>query len=280
MDAKVSGPPNQLGAAEVAQKIARGETTCEAVTRDCLARINERDAVVKAWVNFDPELALAQARALDRSQSRGPLHGVPIGVKDIIDTFDMPTEFGSPIYKGHRPPSDAACVALLRRAGAVMLGKTATCEFAGMAPAETTNPHNPAHTPGGSSSGSAAAVADDMVPAALGTQTGGSVLRPSSYCGIFGFKPTYNSFNKAGVKPAAESIDTIGWLARSLDDIELLTAVLRMQTPQASRKMARAPRIGVWRTDLWDPAQDETKAAVADAAAKLGQAGATVRDVA
>ncbi len=136
------------------QKIARGETTCEAVTRDCVARIDERDAVVKAWVNFDPELALAQARALDRSQSRGPLHGVPIGVKDIIDTFDMPTEFGSPIYKGHRPPSDAACVALLRRAGAVMLGKTATCEFAGMAPAETTNPHNPAHTPGGSSSGS------------------------------------------------------------------------------------------------------------------------------
>ena len=120
-------------------------------------------------------------------------------------------------------------MALLRRAGAVMLGKTATCEFAGMAPPETTNPHNPAHTPGGSSSGSGAAVADHMVPAALGTQTGGSVLRPSSYCGIFGFKPTYNTFNKAGVKPAAESIDTIGWLARSLDDIELLTAVLSMR---------------------------------------------------
>ena len=150
MDAKVSGPLNQLGAAEIVQKIARGETTCEAVTRDCVARIAERDGVVKAWVNFDPELALAQARALDRSQSRGPLHGVPIGVKDIIDTFDMPTEFGSPIYKGYRPPSDAACVALLRRAGAVMLGKTGTCEFAGMAPPETTNPHNPAHTPGGS----------------------------------------------------------------------------------------------------------------------------------
>src|SRR6202035_1278953 len=157
----------------------------------------------------------------------------PIAVRDIIDRFDMPTEFGSRIYKGHRPPSDAACVALLRRAGAVMLGKTATCEFAGMAPPETTNPHNPAHTPGGSSSGSGSAVADHMVPAALGTQTGGSVLRPSSYCGIFGFKPTYNTFNKAGVKPAAESIDTIGWLDRSLDDIELLTAALRLEAARA-----------------------------------------------
>jgi Asp-tRNA(Asn)/Glu-tRNA(Gln) amidotransferase A subunit family amidase len=270
---------NELGAAEIVQKIARGEATCEAVTRDCVARIAKRDGVVKAWVNFDPELALAQARALDRSPDRGPLHGVPIGVKDIIDTFDMPTEFGSPIYKGHRPPSDAACVALLRRAGAVMLGKTATCEFAGMAPAETTNPHNPAHTPGGSSSGSAAAVADDMVPAALGTQTGGSVLRPSSYCGIFGFKPTYNSFNKAGVKPAAESIDTIGWLARSLDDIELLTAVLCMQAPQPPRTMSSPPRIGLCRTEMWDTAQPETKAAVEGAAAALSKAGAMVREV-
>jgi Asp-tRNA(Asn)/Glu-tRNA(Gln) amidotransferase A subunit family amidase len=270
---------NELGAIEIVQRITRGEATCEAVTRDCVARIAERDGVVKAWVNFDPEFALAQARALDRSPNRGPLHGVPIGVKDIIDTYDMPTEFGSPIYKGHRPPSDAACVALLRRAGAVILGKTATCEFAGMAPPDTTNPHNPAHTPGGSSSGSGAAVADDMVPAALGTQTGGSVLRPSSYCGIFGFKPTYNTFNKAGVKPAAESIDTIGWLARSLDDIELLTAVLRMQAPQPPRTMNSAPRIGLCRTEMWDSAQPETKAAVESAAAALAKAGATVREV-
>jgi len=207
------------------------------------------------------------------------LHGVPIGVKDIIDTFDMPTEFGSPIYRGHRPPADAACVALLRRAGAVILGKTATCEFAGMASAATTNPHNPAHTPGGSSSGSGAAVADYMVPAALGTQTGGSVLRPSSYCGIFGYKPTYNSFNKAGVKPAAESIDTIGWLARSIDDIALLTAVLRMQVPQALRHLERAPRIGLCRTEMWDSAQAESKTAVEGAAAALAKAGAAVRDI-
>jgi Asp-tRNA(Asn)/Glu-tRNA(Gln) amidotransferase A subunit family amidase len=270
---------NELSATEIAAKIATGATTCEAVARDCIARISARDGVVKAWVNFDPDIALSQARALDRSSSRGPLRGVPIGVKDIIDTFDMPTEMGSPIYRGHRPPADAACVALLRRAGAVILGKTATCEFAGMAPAETTNPHNPAHTPGGSSSGSAAAVADHMVPAALGTQTGGSVLRPSSYCGIFGYKPTYNSFNKAGVKPAAESIDTIGWLARSIDDIALLTAVLRMQEPQPPSRLAAAPRIGLCRTAMWDSLQPESQTAVEGAAASLAQAGASVREL-
>ncbi len=279
MDAKVKLPLNELGAADVAQKIAVGETTCEAVVRDCLARIAARDGVVKAWVNFNPELALAQARALDRVPIRGPLYGVPIGIKDIVDTFDMPTEMGSPIYRDHRPPADASCVALLRRAGAVILGKTVTCEFAGMAPGVTTNPHNAAHTPGGSSSGSAAAVADRMVHMALGTQTGGSVLRPSSYCGIFGFKPTYNTFNKMGVWPAAETIDTIGVHARSLDDIALLTAVLRMQTPEPPRKSGAALRIGLCRTEVWDSAQPESKAAVEDAAASLGKAGATVREI-
>jgi amidase len=170
-------------------------------------------------------------------------------------------------------------VALLRRAGAVILGKTATCEFAGMAPAQTTNPHNRAHTPGGSSSGSGAAVADHMVPAALGTQTGGSVLRPASYNGVFGYKPTYNTFNKAGVKPAAESIDTIGWLARSIEDIELLTAVLRMQAPQPQGGMSTAPRIGLYRTEMWDMAQPATVAAVENAAAALSKAGAAVREI-
>ena len=204
---------------------------------------------------------------------------MPIGVKDIIDTFDMPTEFGSPIYKGHRPPSDAACVALLRRAGAVMLGKTATCEFAGMAPPETTNPHNPAHTPGGSSSGSGAAVADDMVPAALGTQTGGSVLRPSSYCGIFGFKPTYNTFNKAGVSRRRKaSTPSAGSPVRSTTS-KSPTAVLSMQAPQPPGTTNSAPRIGLCRTEMWDAAQPETKAAVEGAAAALAKAGATVREV-
>lgn len=270
---------NELSATEISSKIAAGETTCEAVVRDCIARISARDGVVKAWVNFDPEIALGQARNLDRASARGPLHGVPIGLKDTIDTFDMPTEMGSPIYRGNRPRADAACVALLRRAGVVILGKTATCEFAGSAPPQTTNPHNAAYTPGGSSSGSAASVADHMVTAALGTQTGGSILRPSSFCGIFGYKPTYNTINKIGVWPAADSIDTIGWLARSIDDMEMLTAVLRMQAPQAPRKLSAAPRIGVWRTDLWDTAQPESKTAVEDAAKKLGTAGATVRDI-
>jgi Asp-tRNA(Asn)/Glu-tRNA(Gln) amidotransferase A subunit family amidase len=279
MDAKVTRPLNELSATAIVAKIAAGETTCEAVTRDCIARIAARDGVVKAFVNFDADHALEQARVLDRGPSRGPLHGVPIGVKDIIDTFDMPTEMGSPIYRGNRPKADAACVALLRRAGAVILGKTATCELAGMAPSETTNPHHPAHTPGGSSSGSAAAVADHMVPAALGTQTGGSVLRPSSFCGVFGYKPTYNTFNKAGVKPAAESIDTIGWLARAIDDIELLTAVLAMRPPQAPQALSAAPRVGVCRTEIWDTAQPETKAAVENAAAALAKAGASVSEV-
>mgnify|MGYP001546064549 CR=1 FL=1 len=279
MDAKVTRPLNELSATAIAGQIAAGETTCEAVVRDCIARIGARDDVVKAWVNFKPELALAQAHALDRGPRRGPLHGVPIGIKDIIDTFDMPTEMGSPIYRGHRPPADASCVALLRRAGAVILGKTVTCEFAGMSPGVTTNPHNAAHTPGGSSSGSAAAVADQMVPVALGTQTGGSVLRPSSYCGIFGFKPTYNTFNKMGVWPAADSIDTVGLHARSIDDLELLTAVLRMQAPQPAPKLNGAPRIGLCRTEIWDTAQPETKAAVEGAAAALSKAGATVSDI-
>jgi amidase len=279
MDVKVKRPLNELSATEIASKIAAGETTCEAVVRDCIARIAARDDVVKAWVNFDPEIALGQARNLDRTSARGPLHGVPIGLKDTIDTFDMPTEMGSTIYRGNRPRADAACVALLRRAGAVILGKTATCEFAGSAPPQTTNPHKAAHTPGGSSSGSAAGVADHMVPAALGTQTGGSILRPSSFCGIFGYKPTYNTINKIGVWPAADSIDTIGWLARSIDDMEMLTAVLRMQAPQPPRKLNGAPRIGVWRTDLWDTAQPESKAAIEDAAKKLGKAGAAVRDI-
>src|SRR6478672_12648546 len=210
------GQLNALSANEIAQGIAVKIFTAEAVGLDCLARIGAREPVVKAWATIDPDYALRQARELDRGPSRGALHGVPIGVKDIIDTADLPTEMGSDIYKGNRSFSDAACVAIVRAAGAVILGKTVTAEFAGMSPGPTTNPHNPAHTPGGSSSGSAAAVADHMVPAAFGTQTGGSVLRPAAYCGVFGFKPTFGAFNRNGVYPAAESLDTLGLIARSL----------------------------------------------------------------
>src|SRR5687767_1101940 len=181
-----------MSAVEMAEGIAAGRFTSESVVRACLDRIEEREKTVKAWAFLDRDLALEQARAADRRELRGPLRGVPFGVKDIIETFDMPTQLGTPVYEGHRSGKDAACVGLLRAAGAVILGKTVTCEFAGLHPNITTNPLNPAHTPGGSSSGSAASVADHMVPGAFGTQTGGSIIRPASYCGIIGYKPSYN----------------------------------------------------------------------------------------
>ncbi len=270
---------NQLSCTEIAQGIAAGKFTAKALTRDCLDRIVAREETVKAWATVDPEQALAQARALDRGPRRGALHGVPIGVKDVIDTFDLPTEMGSPIYQGNRAPCDAACVAVARAAGAVILGKTVTAEFAGMFPGPTTNPHNPAHTPGGSSSGSAAAVADHMVPAAFGTQTGGSVLRPAAYCGVVGYKPTFNLINRAGIKFAAESLDTIGVITRTVDDAELITAAVIGKAP-ARRTMEKAPRLGLCRTPLWDTAQPETKHAVEDAATRLAAAGASVREIA
>jgi Asp-tRNA(Asn)/Glu-tRNA(Gln) amidotransferase A subunit family amidase len=270
---------NALSATEVVQGIAAQKFTAEAVVRDCLERIAAREPTIHAFANIDAELALRQARELDRGPIRGALHGVPIGVKDVIDTADLPTEMGSPIYRGHRAACDAACVALARAVGAIILGKTVTAEFAGMTPGPTANPHNPAHTPGGSSSGSAAAVTDLMLPAAFGTQTGGSVLRPAAYCGVIGYKPTYNAFNRAGLKFAAESLDTIGLIARSIDDIELITSVLLGDRPDAPASTRKAPSIGLCRTPLWDTAQPETKFAVEDAAARLAVAGAPMREV-
>jgi Asp-tRNA(Asn)/Glu-tRNA(Gln) amidotransferase A subunit family amidase len=270
---------NELSAAEIARRIAAREITAEAVVADCLARIAEREPVVHAFAHVDPALALRQARDLDRGPIRGALHGVPVGIKDVIDTADQPTQMGSPIYGDHRPACDAACVALLRAAGAVILGKTVTAEFAGMTAGPTTNPHNPAHTPGGSSSGSAAAVADLMIPAALGTQTGGSVLRPAAYCGVIGYKPTFGAFNRAGLKFAAESLDTIGLMARSLDDIELVSSVLLGGKLGAPVALGAAPTIGLCRTPLWDTAAPETRHAVEDAAARLAKAGAGLREV-
>jgi Asp-tRNA(Asn)/Glu-tRNA(Gln) amidotransferase A subunit family amidase len=270
---------NTLTASEIVRAVASGEATCEAVVRACLERIDAREMDIHAWASVDRELALARARELDRGPPRGPLHGVPIGVKDIIDTADLPTEMGSPIYRGHRPATDAACVGLTRAAGAMILGKTVTCEFAGMTPGATANPHNLAHTPGGSSSGSGAAVADFMVPVAFGTQTGGSVIRPAAYCGVFGFKPTFGAFNRRGVYPAAESLDTLGLIARSLDDLELLSAVLELRPVAAPIVTDSAPRVGLCRTPLWQTAQAETVAAVEDAAARLAKAGAWVQEI-
>src|SRR5688572_8253479 len=221
---------SELSAAQAARRIQSGETTCEALAAALLERIAARDEAVRAWAFIERRQALEQARALDRMLRSGPprsrLHGVPFGLKDIIDTADLPTEYNSPIYRGHRPKADAACAVLLRRAGCLVLGKTATTEFANNHPAPTRNPHDPAHTPGGSSSGSAAAVADRMVPLALGTQTGGSVIRPAAYCGAFAIKPSFGSIPRAGVKLLAESLDTIGIFARDADDLALALEVV------------------------------------------------------
>jgi Asp-tRNA(Asn)/Glu-tRNA(Gln) amidotransferase A subunit family amidase len=200
-----------------------------------------------------------------------------VAIKDVIDTADLPTEYNSPIYRGHRPKADAACVALLRRAGCVILGKTVTTEFATNHPAPTRNPHNGAHTPGGSSSGSAAAVADFMVPLALGTQTGGSVIRPAAYCGTFACKPSFGSVNRAGLKFVAESLDTIGVFARSAKDLRLSLEILTGRT--ASKDPGREkPRIGLCRTPRWGEADAATHASLERAAARLAQAGAQVRE--
>jgi Asp-tRNA(Asn)/Glu-tRNA(Gln) amidotransferase A subunit family amidase len=265
--------PRELSASEMKVAIERRELTCEQIVQDCLERIDERESVVGAWAFLDPELALRNAREIDRDPRRGPLHGVPIGVKDIIDTADMPTQMGSAIYKGWRPRADAACVAQLKTAGALILGKTVTAEFAGSFPGKTANPLDPARTPGGSSSGSAAAVADHMVAGALGTQTGGSVLRPASFCGVFGFKPSFGRYNRAGVKPAAESFDTIGWIARTLDDIRLFDAAL-VGDATNTVALGKTPRIGLCRTHLWPRAETATVDAVEDAARRLAAAQA------
>jgi Asp-tRNA(Asn)/Glu-tRNA(Gln) amidotransferase A subunit family amidase len=208
------------------------------------------------------------------------LNGLPIGVKDIIDTHDMPTHYGSPIHAGHRPSADAACVALAREAGAVMLGKTATTEFALRHPGPTANPHNVAHTPGGSSSGSAAAVADFMVPVAFGTQTGGSIIRPASYCGVIGYKPSFNTINPTGVKPLAGSFDTIGLFARCVDDCAVVVGVLAGDDRSAaSLEAARPARVGLWRTPSWRHAESATVRAVETAAQQLARHGVVVDEI-
>jgi len=270
-------PLNQLSACEIVQGITAGRFTAQAVTRACLDRIQERDGEVKAWAFIDQELALNQARAIDSSGAKGALAGVPLGIKDIFDTFDMPTDMGSPIYRNNRPFADASSVALARRAGAVILGKTITCEFAGLTPNVTRNPRDLDHSPGGSSSGSGAAVADGMCAVGYGTQTGGSVLRPASFCGVVGYKPTYNLIARGGIKFAAESRDTIGLLGRSVDDVDLVASVLiaRSLTPRRDTPT----RIGLCRTHLWDHALPESKYAVEDSAHRLEAAGAILRDV-
>lgn len=268
-----------LSASEAVKAIGAGTLTSQTLVRACLERIAERDATVKAWAWLDPERALRQAKAADAATG-GLLRGVPIGVKDIIDTYDMPTGHNSPIFAGKVPFGDAACVALCRAANAVILGKTVTTEFANRHPGPTTNPHNPAHTPGGSSSGSAAAVADGQVPLAFGTQTGGSVIRPAAYCGAIGYKPTFGDFSRVGIKMQCHTVDTLGLMARTLDDIALFrAAVLALPMVPLDRTIA-APRIGFCRTPIWDEADPDTKALLEETAGKLAARGATVLDIA
>ena len=237
----------------------------EASVRAWLRRIAAHEPDIRAWHVVDRAGALARARALDQlpAATRGPLHGWTLGVKDLIDTADLPTAYGSPIYAGHQPAADAAVVALAWAAGAVVLGKTVTTEFAAFHPGKTRNPRNPAHTPGGSSSGSAAAVADGTVRAALGTQTAGSIIRPATYCGVVGYKPSFGLLPRAGVKPLAESLDTVGVLTSSVRDAAQLVSALAARPeltlarePAAAR--LRPPRLGLCRTWEWSAATPDT----------------------
>src|SRR5882762_1637551 len=238
---------NWVTACEVARMIREGSVTSVQVVEACLARVREVDSEIQAWAFLDPEHALAQARAADElrmsGQPTGPLLGVPVGLKDIIDTADMPTENGSVLHAGRTPSRDASVASLLRGAGAVIMGKTVTTEFATRTPGKTRNPHNPAHTPGGSSSGSAAAVAAGMVPLALGSQTTGSTIRPASYCGVYGFKPTHGLISRRGMFQLSRTLDHVGLFARDIDDLAVLLEQLVGfdERDPDSRPRARVP---------------------------------------
>jgi Asp-tRNA(Asn)/Glu-tRNA(Gln) amidotransferase A subunit family amidase len=240
-----------LTLAEAAADIREGRVTSAELVSACLQRIDEVDGQVQAWAFLDREHALRQARAADdhrkEGKATGPLHGVPIGIKDIFDTGDLPTELGSPLWAGRTPRSDAAAVAMLRAAGAVIMGKTVTTEYAYFHPGKTRNPHDPERTPGGSSSGSAAAVAALMVPGAIGSQTNGSVIRPASFCGVVGFKPTHGLIPRSGALLLSRALDHVGVFARSVEDAGLLAEAMAgfdAEDPD-TRPMARPPLAAV-----------------------------------
>lgn len=269
---------HELGAWQAATLLASRQIKAEDLVRACLERVSERDGDVHAFAQIDPVAALAQARALDAGPVRGLLHGLPIGVKDLFDTSDLPTGYGSPIYAGHRPAADAASVALCRDAGAVVLGKTVTTEFAYFQPGPTCNPHKLTHTPGGSSSGSAAAVADHMVSLALGTQTAGSIIRPAAYCGVVGYKPSHGRITCAGVKSLSQTLDVVGGFGRSVRDVGLLGAVLTGDARLSGWREPAAPRIGLFRSPAWPQVDADTQAAWAQAVGALAPQAADCRD--
>jgi Asp-tRNA(Asn)/Glu-tRNA(Gln) amidotransferase A subunit family amidase len=270
----------QLSAATASRMMAAGELSCEEYTRSFVERIGARDSLVRAWAWVDPDHALRQARELDRQPRRSPLHGIPLGVKDVFNTADMPTQHNSPIYEGHRPGEDANAVAVLRACGAVILGKTETLEFAsgGRKPLSR-NPRNTGHTPGGSSTGSGAAVGDGMVPLALGTQTGGSTIRPAAFCGIYGMKPTFGRISFEGAKHYSVHLDTVGFFGRCSEDLWLLARAFRLvEKPEPAVLELRGMRIGVCETPLWNQAQPDAQAALLACARLLSAAGANVSE--
>lgn len=248
--------PYSLSAAEAMRRIRNGVLSSVDLVSSCLDRIEQTEAGLGAWAHVDAERAVARAERMDAmrrtGRAIGPLHGIPVGLKDVIDTRSMPTELGTPIFAGRRPETDAALVDRLLEAGAVILGKTVTTELAFMHPSATRNPHNPEYTPGGSSSGSAAAVAARQVPLAIGTQTNGSVIRPASFCGTFGFKPSRGIISRRGVLQTSETLDQIGVFARSLEDVSLLAGAVGGYDPADTASFAR-PRPAMlegYRTDM------------------------------
>jgi amidase len=269
---------HELSAAEAVALLRDGTISSEELTRACLDRIAAEDGALGAFEHVDPGAALAQARRVDAAKPRPPLAGLPLGVKDIVDTADLPTECGFAGWRGRRPQRDAACVARLRAAGAVVLGKTVTTELAFFQPGKTRNPHDRGRTPGGSSSGSAAAVAARLVPAALGTQTAGSIVRPASFCGVVGFKPTHGLLPLDGIQPFAPSLDTLGFLVRRAADARPLLAAL-VPSPAAPPAPGGAPpRVALCRTEQWPLAEPSTRRIVEDAGVRLARAGARVEE--
>ena len=265
--------PADLSATAASRAIQAGTLAPAALLEACLARIAAREKQVQAMAFLDPALARSTR------PHAGVLHGLPLGVKDVLDTADMPSQYNSPIWRGHRPRADAACVAWARAGGALILGKTVTTEFATRHPGPTTNPHDAARTPGGSSSGSAAGVAAGYFPFAYGTQTAGSVIRPAAYCGVVGYKPSFGTINRHGMKLMSDSLDTIGMMARSVADCALLTGAvtgLDLGNPEATAP--RPPRIGVCRSPMWRLAQPETQALFDSLPGVLARAGAAVTD--
>jgi len=262
-----------LSALDLARRIESGTLTPAAVIDRCAEAIAAREAEIGAFASLD----IAGARA--RAQNTGALHGLPVGIKDIIDTADFPTEYGSPIYAGYRPRADGALVSLVRRAGGVVLGKTVTTELAYLHPGKTRNPRNPAHTPGGSSSGSAAAVAAGMLPIAFGTQTGGSVIRPAAYCGVAGFKPSFRLLPTVGMKCFSWSLDTPGLFAAGVADVAYAAAAITGRDLRVDRTAPLPPRVALVRTHIWSQASEAMRNAVESAARAAENAGAQVSEV-